>query len=160
MFEFVVLESAQSGLSWITILRKREGYRRAFSQFDPDIIARYAEQDIERLMSDASIVRNKRKIEATIQNARATLALRSSGRSLSELVWSSVGNTARVNQFSSMSEVPAKTAESEALALELKSLGFKHIGPIVAYSLMQAMGVVNDHLLSCHSHVQASAIEH
>lgn len=148
MFEFLVLESAQAGLSWITILRKREGYRQAFAQFDPERIALYGPADAERLMSDPGIVRNKMKIAATIANARAELALLGSGRSLSALVWARAGSR-RPCAPQSLADVPIQTPESEDLARELKTLGFKHVGPIVAYSLMQAMGVVDDHLASC-----------
>ncbi len=148
-YEFMVLESAQSGLSWITILRKREGYRRAFAGFDPERVAQYGERDIERLMADASIVRNRRKITAAVDNARAMLRVQAEFGSFDSFIWSFVDGKPRKNRWGTIREVPASTAESTALAKELKRRGFGFIGPIVCYSHMQACGLVNDHTTDC-----------
>ncbi len=148
LFERITLEAFQSGLSWLTILRKREAFREAFAGFDPEIVAAFDESDIERLMGDAGIVRNRRKIEATISNARATLALREDG-GLDALIWSHRPETAppapRVD-----GDIPAVTPESTALAKALKARGFVFVGPTTAYALMQAIGMVDDHLAGCH----------
>lgn len=148
LFERITLEAFQSGLSWLTILRKREAFRAAFAGFDPEIVAAFDESDIERLMGDAGIVRNRRKIEATISNARATLALREDG-GLDALIWSHRPETAppapRVD-----GDIPAVTPESTALAKALKARGFVFVGPTTAYALMQAIGMVDDHLAGCH----------
>lgn len=152
LFEFLVLEGAQAGLSWITILRKRENYRRAFDNFDAERIARYDEKDVARLMADAGIVRNRLKIAASIGNARAVLELHEQGGSLERLLWQFVDGRPRINRWRSMAEVPAITAEAEALSKELKRCGFRFIGPTVMYAHMQATGMVNDHLVSCPRH--------
>lgn len=152
MFEFMVLESAQSGLSWITILRKREGYRAAFDGFDPEKIAQYGPADVERLMNDGAIVRNQKKIEATIHNARLVCALHREGHSLSEIAWSSVGGKRKINARSHEEKLPASTDESTAFSECLKTMGFKHFGPVVAYSFMQALGLVDDHTMDCHQY--------
>jgi DNA-3-methyladenine glycosylase I len=148
MFERITLEAFQSGLSWITILRRREGFRAAFAGFDPEVVARFDERDVGRLLSDVAIIRNRAKVEATIANARATLALREAGRPLHELVWSFAPEKPRPAP-AAWSEVPAITAESEALARELKRAGFRFVGSTTAYATMQAAGLVNDHLASC-----------
>jgi DNA-3-methyladenine glycosylase I len=142
----MVLEGFQSGLSWVTILRKRPGFRAAFADFDPDAVARFGDDDVARLMEDARIVRNRRKIEAAIVNARATVALRDDG-GLSRLIWSHRPEPA--NAPGAMSELPAQVAESKALAKELKKRGFAFVGPTTMYALMQACGLVNDHLAAC-----------
>ena len=152
LFEFLVLEGAQAGLSWITILRKRENYRSAFHGFDTERIARYGAKDVARLMNDAGIVRNRLKIEATIANAKATLALYEQGGSLDSLFWQFVAGKPIVNRWRSLTEVPASTAASEALSKELKRRGFRFVGPTVCYAHMQATGMVNDHLVSCPRH--------
>ncbi len=154
LFEFLVLEGAQAGLSWITILRKRENYRRAFDGFDAARIARYGEADVARLLGDAGIVRNRLKIAAAIGNARATLELYDSGDTLDQLLWRFVDGRPRINHWRSPAEVPAITAEAEALSRELKRRGFRFIGPTVIYAHMQATGMVNDHLVSCPRHAQ------
>lgn len=152
LFEFLVLEGAQAGLSWITILRKRENYRRAMADFDPQRIARYGAKDFERLMNDAGIVRNRLKIESTIGNAKATLALYEQGGTLDQLLWQFVDGRPRVNRWRSLAEVPAVTPEAEAMSKELKRRGFRFIGPTVMYAHMQATGMVNDHLVGCPRH--------
>lgn len=146
LFELLNLEGAQAGLSWSTILRKREGYRRAFAGWDVEAIARFGEADVERLVADAGIVRHRGKIEATIGNARAALAL---DRPLSELVWSFVDGEPRVNAWRTVEEIPAATPESTALSKELKRLGFRFTGPTTCYAFMQAAGLVADHTLDC-----------
>lgn len=147
LFEMLTLESFQSGLSWLTILRKQESFRRAFSDWDIDAIAAYGRRDFERLMSDTGIVRNRAKIEATLANARATLELREGGTSLDELLWSFAPEPAPAP--SSRADLAASTPESTAMARELKRRGFRFVGPTTAYSLMQAAGLVNDHLEGC-----------
>lgn len=149
LFEFVVLESAQAGLSWITILKKRENYRKAFAQFDPDKIARFTPAKVERLMQDAGIVRNRQKIEAAIGNAQVTLAIREELGSIAAYFWDFVDGTPIINRFKVMSDMPAKTDISEAMAKDMKTRGFRFFGPTIAYAHMQAMGLVNDHTMSC-----------
>lgn len=148
LLERIVLEGAQSGLSWITILRKREGYRAAFHGFDPDAVAAFGPHDVERLLQDPTIVRNRMKIESAITNARATVALRESGRSLEELFWS-YAPPPRKKPPATWADVPASTPESVALAKELKKAGFVFVGPTTMYAAMQACGLVNDHVKGC-----------
>ncbi len=152
LFEMLTLEGAQAGLSWLTILRKREGYRRAFAGFDPEQIARFDAGDVARLLADPGIVRNRLKVESTIGNARALVALRDQGRSLSDLVWDFVDGEPRQNVWSSLSEVPASTPESERMSRELKRLGFRFVGATICYAFMQAVGMVNDHTTDCFRH--------
>jgi len=147
LLEKLCLEAFQSGLSWLTILRKRDGFRRAFADFDPEEVARFGAADVDRLLADAEIVRNRKKIEATIANAEATLALRDSGRDLAAVVWAHRPEPAPAPRV--WADVPAQTAESKALARELKAAGFRFVGPTTLYALMQACGVVNDHLADC-----------
>jgi DNA-3-methyladenine glycosylase I len=149
LFELLTLEGAQAGLSWSTILRKREGYRRLFAGFDPAAVARFTEADVERLLADPAIVRNRLKVELTIANAQATLALHEQGTSLSEVLWSAVGGEPRRNAWTILAEIPAETAESKALSRDLKRRGFRFVGPTVLYALMQSAGLVNDHVTSC-----------
>ena len=148
LYERISLEAFQSGLSWLTILRKREGFRRAFADFDAEVIARYGDDDIARLLQDATIVRNRAKIEATVANARAMAALHEAGRSLTELLWSFAPATP-APVAAELRDLPATTPESKALAKELKRSGFRFVGPTTAYAAMQACGVVNDHLAPC-----------
>jgi DNA-3-methyladenine glycosylase I len=145
LFEMLVLEGAQAGLSWSTILRKREGYRRAFAGFDLERIARFDDTAVERLMSDASIVRNRAKIESAIANARAALEI----GSLEGLVWSFVDGRPLQNSWKTVGEIPAETAESKAMSKELKRRGFRFVGPTICYAFMQAVGLVNDHTVDC-----------
>ena len=149
LFELLTLEGAQAGLSWSTILRKRDGYRRLFAGFEPEAVARFTEADVDRLLADPAIVRNRLKVESTIANARATLALHEQGTSLSEVLWAAVGGEPRRNAWTTLAVVPAETAESRALSRELKRRGFRFVGPTVLYALMQAGGLVNDHVTSC-----------
>jgi DNA-3-methyladenine glycosylase I len=154
LFEFLILEGAQAGLSWITILRKRENYRRAFDGFDAEKIARYGDKDVARLMADAGIVRNRLKIAAAIDNARATLALYEAGGSLDQLFWQFVAGRPQINRWKRLDQVPVHTPAAEALSKELKKRGFRFVGPTVIYSHMQATGMVNDHLVSCPRHAE------
>ena len=156
LFEFLILEGTQAGLSWITILRKRENYRRAYHGFDAQKIARYGAKDVARLLADAGIVRNRLKVAASIDNARATLELYEQGGSLDQLLWSFVDGRPRINRWKSMSEIPAITPQAEAMSKELKRRGFRFIGPTVMYAHMQATGMVNDHLVSCPRHREVS----
>ena len=146
LFELLNLEGAQAGLSWSTILRKREGYRRAFAGWELERIAQFGAADVDRLLNDAGIVRHRGKIEAVIDNARATIAL---DQPLSELLWSFVGGEPRVNQWRTVGEIPAQTAESAAMSKELKRRGFRFTGPTTCYAFMQAAGLVDDHTLDC-----------
>jgi len=148
LYERLCLEAFQSGLSWLTILRKREAFRSAFAEFEIERVAAFGSADVERLLADAAIVRNRAKIDATVANARAATELRVSGESLSELIWSfAPGGDRRAPR--TYEDVPSKTAESQALARELKRRGFRFVGPTTAYALMQACGLVNDHLAGC-----------
>jgi DNA-3-methyladenine glycosylase I len=149
LFEMLVLESFQSGLSWLTILRKREGFRRAFEDWDIERIAAFGERDVERLLADSRIVRHRGKIEAAIANAVATRALHERGETLDALLWAFVPERDGAAPPASGHEVPASTPESKAMAKELKRRGFRFIGPTTAYALMQAAGMVNDHLKRC-----------
>jgi DNA-3-methyladenine glycosylase I len=152
LFEFLVLEGAQAGLSWITVLRKREGYRQAFDDFDPEKIARYSDKKIERLLQNDGIIRNRLKINSAIQNARAYLRLRESGMRFSDFLWQFVDGVPIQNRWRSMKEVPATTPVSDRLSKELKKLGFNFVGSTICYAHMQATGMVNDHLVSCPRH--------
>jgi DNA-3-methyladenine glycosylase I len=154
LYERLVLEAFQSGLSWLTILRKREGFRAAFAGFRIDEVARFGARDVKRLLGDAAIVRNRRKIEAAIDNAKAAAALHIDGGSLSELVWSFRPRRHRAPR--SMADLPATTDESVALARALKANGFGFVGPTTAYALMQACGLVNDHLVGCAARAEVS----
>jgi len=149
LFERISLEAFQSGLAWITILRKREAFRAAFAGFDPDAVAAFGADDVARLLADAGIVRNRLKVEATIVNAGATVALRDAGTPLAELVWSFAPAPGSRPAPRSFEDVPALTPESTALAKELKKRGFRFVGPTTAYAAMQACGLVNDHLEGC-----------
>ena len=149
LFELLTLEGAQAGLSWLTILRKREGYRRAFAGFDPEAVARFGEQDVERLLADPGIVRHRGKIDATIGNAQAVLGLYESCTTLADLAWSAVDGEPRRNAWRELVEIPAETPESRALSRELKRRGFRFVGPTTVYAFMQAAGLVNDHVITC-----------
>lgn len=157
LFEMLVLEGAQAGLSWTTILRKREGYRSAFAGFAPGKVAAFGSDDIHRLMLDAGIVRNRAKIGSAIDNARALLALEASGLPFVDYIWSFVGGHALQNHFAS-GESPAETAESQAMAKDLKKRGFQFMGPTTCYAFMQATGLVNDHSAECFRHAEVAAL--
>lgn len=152
LFEMLSLEGAQAGLSWLTILRKRDGYRALFREFEPATIAQFGPADIERLVQDSAIVRHRGKIESVIHNARCILQLHEQGRSLGELSWASIGGTPRINHWRQLSDVPSATPESTALSKQLKELGFRFVGPTTCYAFMQAAGLVNDHLTHCFCH--------
>ena len=151
LYEKLILDGFQAGLSWITILRKRENFRRAFDDFDPAKIARYTPRKVEKLMQDEGIVRNRMKIEGTILSARAYLDVMEK-EGFSRLLWDFVGGRPKVNQFRSTSQVPAETAVSRQISKELARRGFKFCGPTIVYAFMQAVGMVNDHIVSCHRH--------
>jgi DNA-3-methyladenine glycosylase I len=149
LFELLILEGAQAGLSWNTILNKREGYRRAFAGFAFGEVARFGDVDIARLMGDAGIVRNRMKIESTIGNARAVMALREEFGSFDAYIWGLVSGAPNRNAFKSLGELPASTAESDAMSKELKKRGFRFVGSTICYAFMQATGMVNDHEVAC-----------
>jgi DNA-3-methyladenine glycosylase I len=157
LFEMLTLEGAQSGLSWTTILRKREGYRRAFADFDAALVARYTQRDVDRLMADASIVRNRAKIESTLANARAILDVRKQHGSLDAFLWQLAGGRPQVNKWKNLSDIPAETPASRAMSRELKRKSFRFLGPTTCYAFMQAVGMVNDHLTTCFRHKQLQA---
>lgn len=152
LFELLILEGAQAGLSWSTVLKKREHYRRVFDGFEPGRIAQYDEQKVAELLADPGIIRNRAKVAATIQNARAYLALKAAGQSFSDFLWHFVDGKPIQNHWQSMSEVPAKTIRSDAMSKALLRAGFKFVGSTICYAFMQASGMVNDHLLSCPRH--------
>ncbi len=152
LFEALVLDGAQAGLSWLTILRKRDNYRRAFDGFDPERVARYGPQQIAALMADAGIVRNRRKIEAAVANARACLAVQAAFGSLDAYLWGFVDGRTVQNAWRTMDEVPSESDASRAMSRDLKKRGFAFVGPTICYALMQAVGMVNDHLVSCFRH--------
>jgi DNA-3-methyladenine glycosylase I len=150
LFEFLILEGAQAGLSWITVLRKRENYRKAFSGFDPIKVARFDQARRERLMQNEGIIRNRLKIESAVINAKAFLAVQKEFGSFDAYIWTFVGGKPIVNGWRSLKEVPASTAESDAMSKDLKKRGFKFVGTTICYAFMQACGLVNDHVLDCH----------
>ena len=152
LYEKLVLDGFQAGLSWITILRKRENFRLAFDNFDPEKIARYRSAKIERLMGDAGIVRNRAKIEGTVRSARAWLEVMEKGPGFSKLLWDFMDGRPKVNRFRSVRQVPNETAISRAMSKELTQRGFKFCGTTIVYAFMQAVGMVNDHLVSCYRH--------
>jgi DNA-3-methyladenine glycosylase I len=149
LFEMLVLEGAQAGLSWITILRKRDHYRTAFDGFDPATVARYSKARVERLLRNPGIVRNRLKVEAAVTNARAFLAVQEACGSFDTYVWRFVGGTPLINSWTSMRQIPARTPESDAMSRDLRQRGFTFVGPTICYAHMQATGMVNDHLVSC-----------
>jgi DNA-3-methyladenine glycosylase I len=157
LFEKLSLEAFQSGLSWLTILRKREAFRAAFASFEPDAVARFGPPDIERLLADAGIVRNRAKIEATIANARATIDLRDAGTPLHELIWSHRPEPRPAPR--ALGDIPAQVPEAVALAKALKRAGFRFVGPTTVYSLMEACGLVNDHVADCPVRPRAQAAQ-
>ncbi len=152
LFEFLLLEGAQAGLSWITILRKREGYRKAFDNFSPEKIARYTEKKQERLLQNTEIVRNKLKVKAFTKNAQAYLNILESHDSFSDYIWQFIEGQPKQNHWRDMSSIPVSTPESEIMSKTLKKAGFTFVGPTICYAFMQATGMVNDHLTSCYRH--------
>lgn len=149
LFEFLVLEGAQAGLSWLTILRKREGYRRAFAGFDPARVAAFGPTDIDRLLGDGAIVRNRLKVESAVANARAYLRVQDEFESFAAYVWRFVEGDTIHNAWRTVGDIPAKTPEAEALSRDLKNRGFRFVGPTICYAHMQATGMVNDHTVDC-----------
>jgi DNA-3-methyladenine glycosylase I len=156
LFEMLILEGAQAGLSWLTILRKRENYRRAFADFDIAKLARFGEKDVARLLQDAGIVRNRLKIESTIRNAKGSLAIIEEFGSLDAYFWRYIDGQPIVNHFASMEQVPARTELSDKIAKDLKKRGFNFVGSTILYAFMQAVGMVNDHLTGCYRHGELS----
>ena len=152
LFECLNLEGAQAGLSWITVLRKREHYRKVFDGFDAEKIARYDDSKVAALLQDAGIIRNRLKVAATIGNAQSYLALRDQGQTLSDFLWDFVDGQPQINHFHTLKEVPASTPVAEAMSKALKKRGFKFVGPTIVYAFMQATGMVNDHLTTCPRH--------
>ena len=150
LFEMLTLEGAQAGLSWSTILNKREGYRRAFAHFDPGAVARFSGRKVDRLLADPSIVRNRLKVESTVANAREVLRVQEEEGSLDAYLWSFVGGTPKVNRYRTLGDIPAETAESTAMSKDLKGRGFRFVGPTVCYAFMQACGLVLDHVATCY----------
>jgi len=158
LFEFLVLEGAQAGLSWLTILRKRENYRRAFDGFDPAAVARFDEARVAALLDDPGIIRNRLKINAAVGNARAFLKVQDEFGSFAAYMWAFVGGRPIVNRWESLRQVPAQTAESRALSQDLKRRGFSFVGPTIMYAHMQAVGMVNDHLVGCFRHAAVASL--
>lgn len=156
LFEFLILEGAQAGLSWTTILRKREAYREAFKGFDPAAVARFRRPTVERLLTVTAIVRNRRKLESAVRNARVVLGIASERGSFDRYVWSFVGGRPKRNAWKTMNEIPAETAESRALSADLIARGANFAGPTICYAFMQATGLVNDHLVTCFRYKQLS----
>jgi DNA-3-methyladenine glycosylase I len=158
LFEKLILDGFQAGLSWITILRKRENFRAAFDGFEPEKIARYRPARIEKLMQDAGIVRNRAKIEGAVGSARAWLDIMEKGPGFSALLWDFVDGKPKVNAFKTMRQVPAESEISRKISKELAARGFKFVGPTIVYAFMQAVGMVNDHIVSCHRHAACAAL--
>jgi DNA-3-methyladenine glycosylase I len=158
LFEKLILDGFQAGLSWITILRKRENFRRAFSNFEPEKIARYTPAKVERLMQDAGIIRNRAKIEGTVTSARLWLDIMEKGPGFSHLLWDRIDGKPRQNKFKSTKQIPAATDLSLAISKDLATRGFKFVGPTIVYAFMQAVGMVNDHLVTCHRHAACAKL--
>jgi DNA-3-methyladenine glycosylase I len=156
LYELLTLEGAQAGLSWLTILRKRDGYRRAFAGFDPEAVAAFDDRRVEELLQDPGIVRNRLKVESTVANARAVLAVRDELGSLDAYLWQLVGGEPIVNAWRTLAELPAETTESKAMSKDLKRRGFRFVGPTVCYAFMQAAGLVNDHVVSCFRYAEVA----
>src|ERR1700741_2269633 len=154
LFEFLILEGAQAGLSWTTILKKRDNYRKAFDEFNPEKIARYGSRDVQRLLGDAGIVRNRLKIAATIENAKMFRIVRKEFGTFDAYLWNFVGGKPIQNRWCRMADVPARTPESDAMSRDLLRRGFKFVGSTICYALMQATGMVNDHLVTCPRHAE------
>ncbi len=149
LFEFLVLEGAQAGLSWSTVLRKRKNFRKAFHGFDPAVVARYKEKDVQRLLTNEGIIRNRLKIEAAITNARKVLDIKKEFGSFDAYIWQFTGNMPAKHGFKRLAEIPASTDESDAMSRDLKKRGFKFVGSTICYAFMQAVGMVNDHVVDC-----------
>src|SRR6059036_2548762 len=158
LFEMMTLEGAQAGLSWTTILRKRDAYRSAFAGFEPERVADLGPDDVDRLMLDPGIIRNRAKIESTIDNARAVLVLERTGTTFVDHLWSFVGGKPIDNAFTELGQLPAETAESKAMSKDLKARGFRFIGPTICYAFMEAVGLVNDHTVDCYRYAEVAAL--
>ncbi len=156
LFEFLILEGMQAGLSWLTILKKRENFRKAFSNFDPKEVARFDSLKVRRLLRDKGIIRNRLKIKAAIQNAKAFLQIQKEFDSFNKYIWQFVGGKPRMNQWKSLKDIPAKTKESDTMSEDLKKRGFQFVGSTICYAHMQATGMVNDHLVSCFRYKEVS----
>jgi DNA-3-methyladenine glycosylase I len=152
LFEMLVLEGAQAGLSWSTILHRREHYRRAFDGFDPAKVAVYEEKDVDRLLGEPGVIRNRRKIESAVNNARKLLEVQVEFGSFDAYIWGFVGGAPKMNRFTSFREMPTETEESRAMSADLKRRGFSFVGPTICYAYMQSVGMVNDHLVACYRH--------
>jgi DNA-3-methyladenine glycosylase I len=152
LFEFLILEGVQAGLSWLTVLRKRENYRAAFGGFDPAVVAGYKERDVQRLLANEGIIRNRSKIEAAITNANKFLDIQQEFGSFDAYIWSFIGGKPKNHGFRSLAGIPATTEESDAMSRDLKKRGFKFVGPTICYAFMQAVGMVNDHTIDCFRH--------
>lgn len=157
LFAKLILDGAQAGLAWITILRKREGYYRAFDGLKPELMARYTEKKIEKLLLDPGIVRNRLKVNSAVKNARAWLKIMEGEKTFSEFLWQFVGDAPIQNKWRTMNQVPALTSEAEAMSKALKKAGFSFVGPTIVYAFMQAVGMVNDHLVGCFRHAELNA---
>ncbi|MEJ2265414.1 MAG: DNA-3-methyladenine glycosylase I [Anaerolineales bacterium] len=149
LFEMLILEGAQAGLSWSTILKKRESYRKAFEDFDPQKVAEFDESEVAELLKNPGIVRNRLKVSAAVQNAKALLEVQDEFGSFDKYIWGFVGGEPKVNTWKSLGEIPAQTAESQAMSKDLKKRGFRFVGPTICYAFMQAVGMVNDHVVHC-----------
>ncbi|QBM18530.1 DNA-3-methyladenine glycosylase 1 [Marinobacter sp. JH2] len=158
LFEKLCLDGQQAGLSWLTILRKHDTYRAAYANFDPLKIARFTEHDQVRLLKDPGIIRNRLKVQSIIRNAKAYLALKEQGTGFAEFLWQFVEHRPIQNHWRSIEEVPVSTPESEAMSKALKKVGFNFVGPTIVYAFMQACGMVNDHLVSCHAHIECQQL--
>jgi DNA-3-methyladenine glycosylase I len=158
LFEKLILDGFQAGLSWITILRKRDNFRKAFDDFDPEKIARYTPRKVEKLMQDAGIVRNRLKIEGTVRSAQCWLDIMDKGGGFSNLLWDHLDGRPKINTFKTLKGVPAETPLSRAISKDLASRGFKFVGPTIVYAFMQAVGMVNDHLVTCHRHEECAKL--
>jgi DNA-3-methyladenine glycosylase I len=158
LFEMLVLDGAQAGLSWITILRKRENYRKAFGNFDSEKVSRYGKREISRLLKDDGIVRNRLKIESAVKNARAFLEVQREFGTFDAYIWQFVGGKMKVNSWKSLKQIPASTKESDAMSKDLKMRGFSFVGSTICYAFMQAAGLVNDHITSCYRHSEVTKL--
>lgn len=157
-FEFIVLESAQAGLSWLTILKRRENYRKAYDGFDPEKVAQYDAEKLEELLNNAGIIRNRMKIEASINNAQKFIEIQQEFGSFSNYIWGFVNNKPIINKFTSISEVPATTELSDTISKDLKKRGFKFMGSTIVYAHLQAVGIINDHITSCYRYEEVNSI--
>jgi len=158
LFEFMVLDSAQAGLSWETILKKRDNYRKAFDNFDPEKIAKYDGNKVESVLQDAGIIRNRRKIESALKNAKVFLEIRNEFGSFAAYIWQFVGGKPKINSWTTIKEIPASTPESDAMSKDLKRRGFSFVGTTICYAFMQAAGLVNDHTTDCFRYLQIIAL--